>query len=437
MQITKSDLGSLIDRKARYQQTIQQSLWPFWEANYDSEYGAFLPTMNLQGVRQDTTKPGWSAQRSSAALSLLLLHYSRPEYRDDAMVAKLTPMAEQTLDFVADNSILSDEDGILSCCNGLTQSGGVLINPDDDKPFPKSLFVNLFAVYAIALYAQTGINHHSDYALSVADRLLNDTIQQSEVYDKSNLWYPTKVPEGYRLHPSEMMFLLACHHMAKAERDSGVWINKARKYSANIMEKYLRKLGAGFVLLEYLTNDYQNAFSHEEGTIVDPGHAIESIGFVLRLNAYLRSIGMPGADQKNLEYAANAMLDLFKLGWEETPSFSSLVLHKDALSRETHSDDEGKRPWWSICESATQSLYAYSLVGNPKLLGMHGLAHDAYFNFYFNPEIGEATQRLDEDGKPDERIVAFPTLDMMHTIRAFIEMIETIDYIQANFEVIK
>ena len=117
-----------------------------------------------------------------------------------------------------------------------------------------------------------------EQALLVARQTFERIVRRIEEPD-FNKTMPYPMPPGWRNHAVPMMLTEVTHELAQTLGDDKLE-DQARQYADRIMTHFVKPDRK--VLLEYLSHEYQELPS-PAGTFVMPGHAIESMWFVLHV----------------------------------------------------------------------------------------------------------------------------------------------------------
>ena len=126
------------------------------------------------------------------------------------------------------------------------------------------------------------------------------------------------------------------------------------------------------------------------GRVVNPGHAIESMWFMLHL--FQRE-----NDRERMRQAIETIRWHFDLGWDE--EYGGLLLARDAEGSFWENKWDMKI-WWPHTEALYALLLAYSISKEQWCLDDFQRVHEYAFSHFPVPEYGEWTQNLDRQGTP-------------------------------------
>jgi len=182
------------------------------------------------------------------------------------------------------------------------------------------------------------------------------------------------------------------------------------------METFLRP--ARGLILEWL-DMAGNEIAPPEGTVVLPGHAIESMWMQLH-------IALETGESTIIERAVEAVRRHLEIGWDA--EYGGLFLAVDADGR---SDVAWRFPeaklWWPHTEALYATLLAYEISRQDWCLEWYQRLHDYSFSHFPVKPHGEWTQKLDRRGHPITDVVALPVKDPFHLPRALIYGMETLN----------
>jgi N-acylglucosamine 2-epimerase len=162
-----------------------------------------------------------------------------------------------------------------------------------------------------------------------------------------------------------------------------------------------------------------NEIEPPNGTVVLPGHAIESMWFQIH-------IAKAADDRRTILRAAEAIHKHLEVGWDTL--FGGLFLAIDADGREEVAwRFHDSKLWWPQAESLYATLLAYEQTGEAWCLKWHERIREYCFAHYPVSPCGEWRQRLDRRGQPFQETVALPVKDPFHLPRALLGCIEVLD----------
>jgi N-acylglucosamine 2-epimerase len=187
-----------------------------------------------------------------------------------------------------------------------------------------------------------------------------------------------------------------------------------------LIDDYIERIMSHFVrperkaLLEFLTRDYKN-LPPPAGTFVMPGHAIESMWFVMHA-------AQRRGDEALIHRACEVIRWHLELGWDA--EYGGIFLSRDIEGREPYLPNSEKKLWWPHVEALYATLLAHELTGEPWCLEWYERVADWAWSHFPVPRFGEWYQRLTREGEPSSEVVALPVKDPFHLPRAAILIVQ-------------
>lgn len=371
--------------RQQYRSLLMDGIVPFWfRHGIDWEHGGVLSCMSEEGVVLSTDKYIWSQARSAWTFAAL---YNRIEQRPEFLQA-----AANSVRFLVEHG--RDAQG--RWVYRTTREGRVVEGPI-------SIFSDCFAVYALSEYCRAV----DDAALRAIALETYHSIRARVAQPDFAAVAPQSLPPGRRAHAIPMILLEVTNELAQTTGDPALE-PLAGEYAADILRHFLRRERG--LLLEYLGAGNRE-LPPPEGTCVNPGHAIESMWFVLHL-ARRRQ------DRRAIAAAAESIRRHLEAGWD--PVHGGIFLGIDADGREPFLAHWDKKLWWPHTEALYALLLAHVLTGGEWCVQWYDKVHEWSFAHFAMPETGEWRQRLDRAGNPITETIALPVKDPFHLPRAAI-----------------
>jgi N-acylglucosamine 2-epimerase len=382
---------------SQYRELLLDRFVPFWfRHGIDWEHGGVLSCLNEDGTLASGDKFTWSQARSVWTFSAL---YNRVEQRPDFLRA-----AENSVRFLLAHGRDPQGRWVYS-----TDRKGAVIEG------PTSIYADCFAIYGFSEYYRAT---QDEQALAVALETFERVRQRIEEPDFHET-APYPLPPGWRNHGVPMILTEVTNELAQTTSDLRLEA-LADEYAGRVMHHFLRP--SRKVLLEFLTRDYKE-LPPPAGTFVMPGHAIESMWFVMHL---ARRRG----DMDTIRRAAEAMRWHLERGWDT--EFGGLFLSLDLEGHEPYLPNSEKKLWWSHTEALYGTLLAHELTGEPWCLEWYEKVAAWAWGHFPVPETGEWHQRLTRDGKPTTEVVALPVKDPFHLPRAAMLILQLLERLQVR-----
>jgi N-acylglucosamine 2-epimerase len=363
--------------RAEWGRLLLEGLVPFWfRHGVDAQHGGVLSCMTEEGEVQSGNKYLWSQGRWLWLVSALC---NRVERRPEWLEA-----ASRTAGFLMDHG--RDDQG--RWWFALTREGRPL------EP-PTSIFSDCFAIYGLSEYYRA---EPDPRALDVALKSYRRVVRRVEEPDFVE-FAPERPRTGRRLHSIPMILLEVASELAQTTGDARIEAD-ADEYARRILEHHIRPDRR--VLLEYLDRDYR-PLPPPEGTAVEPGHAIESMWFLIHWARRRR--------RADVERTASDVIRWhLEKGWD--PVHGGLFLAIDADGGPPFIANADKKIWWPH----TEALYATALIGDWE---WYRRIHEWSFrHFPLAGPLSEWRQRLDRTGLPITDLIALPVKDPFHLPRA-------------------
>lgn len=273
-----------------------------------------------------------------------------------------------------------------------------------------SIYTDGFAIYGLTEFAKaTGDPEAIKLALETYEN-----VQQRLARPGSYETAPYPLPEGIKAHGVSMIFSHVFNELGHYLGDRQI-IEASLYHAREVMDVYRRPERR--MLYEFVALDDQLVDS-PQGRAVVPGHAIESMWFMIHIFRRQK-------DEARIRQAVETLRWHIELGWDE--EYGGILLGLDA---------EGKTPWWKFADTKvwwphTEALYAlllaYEMSRQGWCLEWYERVHDYAFSHYPVARYGEWTQRLDRHGNPLTEYVALPVKDPFHLPRALIYGIEVLE----------
>jgi len=372
-----------------YQSLLGDGIVPFWlRHGVDREFGGVLSCMQEDGTPLSTDKYIWSQARFVWVMSAL---YNRIEPDPEFL-----EIARRTIDFLLARA--RDERGrfvFRTDREGRALEGAV------------SIYSDCFVVYGLSEYCRAV---RDERLLATAREIFDRVAKRVEEPDFHEI-APYSLPLGHRPHAVPMILTEVANELAQTTGDAALDA-LAGEYASRVMNHFVRPRRK--LLVEFLSGDYQE-LPPNEGTAVMPGHAIESMWFVMH---WARRHG----DGEMIRRAAEVVRWHLEAGWD--PEFGGIFLGIDAEGHVPYLPNSEKKVWWPHTEALYALLLAHELTNENWCMEWYERVHQWSFSRFYMPEVGEWRQRLDRQGRPITDLVALPVKDPFHLPRAVILILQ-------------
>ena len=163
-------------------------------------------------------------------------------------------------------------------------------------------------------------------------------------------------------------------------------------------------------LLENLSSDWRRMDSME-GRLINPGHAIESMWFVLH-QVRRRN------DRKMIERAADIIEWSLERGWDK--DHGGILYLVDVEGKPLEQLEWFMKLWWPHTEALYATLLAYHLTGRQSMEGWFEMIHEYSWSHFHDKEFGEWYGYLDQQGNVVNRAKGTVWKSCFHLPRALL-----------------
>ena len=348
----------------QYKSELLDRVMPFWmEKSIDKEFGGYFTCLERDGEVFDTDKFIWLQGREVWMLSTL---YNKVEKRQEWLDAAI-----QGAEFLKKYG----HDGNLNWYFALDREGNPLVEP-------YNIFSYTFAVIAFGqLSIATGNQEYADIAKKTFDIVL------SKVDNPKGRW--SKAALGARSLKSFALPMILCNVALEIEslldRD---FLDKTIETCVHeVMDVFYRpELG---LIVEHLGTNNEMV-DCMDGRLLNPGHAIEAMWFIMDLGKRL-------GDQALIEKAVKIALAEVEYGWDE--KYGGIFYFMDRLGRPLQQLEWDQKLWWVHIETLITMIKGYELTGNQECLAWFERIHDYVWSHFMDPEHPEWFGYLNRQGE--------------------------------------
>jgi len=349
----------------QYRDELIDSVIPFWMNNSkDEDSGGYFTCLNRRGEVFDTDKFMWLQGREVWLFSML---YNKVERKQEWL-----DMALHGADFMKKFGMDSKGNWYFS----LTRDGKPLIQP-------YNIFSDCFAAMAFSeLYKATGDPEHKQIAITTFQNIQSRQDNPKGNYNKA---YP-----GTRPLKSFSLPMILCNLSLIMEEILGTeQVNKTiQPLIKEVMEVFYDKsLG---LILESVTPDGQFCDSFE-GRLVNPGHANESMWFMMDL-------AVRNNDRALIDRAVQILLDTTEFGWDKKQG--GIFYFLDVKGHPAQQLEWDQKLWWVHIETLISMAKGYRLTGNESCKKWFETLHEYTWNHFKDPEYPEWYGYLNRAGDP-------------------------------------
>ncbi|MGH9616308.1 MAG: AGE family epimerase/isomerase [Acidobacteriaceae bacterium] len=369
----------------RYRKLLLDGVVPFWlKHGIDWKHGGVLSCMRDDGSPISDDKFIWSQARSVWTFAAL---YNRIEKKPEFLA-----VAENSVKFLLAHG--RDKDG--KWVYHTDREGRVIEGAT-------SIYSDCFVVYGFSEYYRAV---HDEKVLAAALETferVRHRIEQPDFHETA----PYPLPPGWKNHGIPMIMTEVTRELSQTTGDAHLE-TLVDDYVERIMDHFVRPEKK--VLLEFLSSDYQE-IPPPAGTFVMPGHAIESMWFVMH-------VARRRGDQELVRRAAEVVQWHLEFGWDA--EYGGIFLSRDVEGHEPYLQYSDRKLWWPHVEALYATLLAHNLIGEPWCREWYDKVSNWTWSHFPMPNCGEWYQRLTREGKPSSEVVALPVKDPFHLPRAAI-----------------
>lgn len=349
---------------AQYKRELLDKVIPFWlEKSQDLEHGGYFTCLERDGEVYDTDKFVWLQGREVWMFATL---YNKVEKRQEWL-----DCAIQGAEFLKKHG----HDGNLNWYFALDREGNPLVEP-------YNIFSYTFAVIAFGqLSIATGNKEYADIAKRTFDIVL------SKVDNPKGKW--NKAAPGARALKSFALPMILCNVALEIEPllDADFMQQTIDTCIHEVMEVFYRpELG---LIVEHLSTDGELVDCFD-GRLLNPGHAIEAMWFVMDLGKRL-------GRQDLIEKAVTIALNEAEYGWDKV--HGGIFYFMDRLGRPCQQLEWDQKLWWVHIETLITMLKGYQLTGNAQCLEWFERVHNYVWTHFTDKEYAEWFGYLNRQGE--------------------------------------
>ena len=348
----------------QYKNELFNNVIPFWEKNSpDNEFGGYFTCLDRQGNVFDTDKFVWLQGRQVWMFSSL---YNQVEKKQQWL-----DMALLGAGFLQKYGHDSEGNWYFS----LTREGLPLIQP-------YNIFSDCFATMAFGqLFKATGNEEHGQLAKKTFDGILKKSSNPKGNYNKA---FPgTRPLKGFSLPMILCNLSLEIEHLLSKEL-----VDETIDRCIHEVMDVFYDSNSGLVL-ENVKPD--GSFSDSfEGRLLNPGHTIEAMWFVMDLASRR-------GDKAMIKKAVDICIRTVEYGWDK--QFGGLYYFMDIKGYPPQQLEWDQKLWWVHIETLISLLKGYYFSGDERCLEWFKKVHDYTWSHFADSEFGEWYGYLNRQGE--------------------------------------
>ena len=353
------------DLSFQYKNELLENVIPFWLVHsQDPMFGGYFTCLDRQGNVFDTDKFIWLQARQVWMFSML---YNNVEKRQEWL-----DCAVQGGEFLRKFG----HDGNLNWYFSLTREGKPIIEP-------YNIYSYTFATMAFGqLSKATGNQEYAEIAKKTFDLVLSKRDNPKGKWNKA-------VQETRNLKSFSVPMIL-CNLSLEIEH----LLNK--EFLEQIMEECIHEVMEVFLRPELGGVIVENV--HEDGSLsdtfdgrlVNPGHAIEAMWFIMDLGKRLNRTDL-------IQKAVDTTLKMVEYGWDKEQGGIFYFMDRKGFPPQQLEWDQ--KLWWVHVEALISLLKGYQLIGSKDCLNWFEKIHNYTWSHFKDPEYPEWWGYLNRQGK--------------------------------------
>lgn len=365
VQEISSDVASrIMNYSELYHEELVKNVLPFWlQHSKDEEHGGYFTCLDQQGKVYDTDKFMWLQGREVWCFSTMYrLVEQNPAWKE---------MALHGASFM--QKFGRDAQG--NWYFSLTADGKPLVQP-------YNIFSDCFATMAFA--ALNKIDPSPEYKAIALDTFENIIVRQHNWKGMYNKSFP-----GSRPLKNFTLPMILCNLSLELEDILGK--ERVDSFIPTVLHEvmdvfYRPELG---LIVENVNQDGSLSDTFE-GRLMNPGHAIEAMWFIMDLGKRMNDVAL-------IEKAKNIMLKTIEHAWDK--QYGGLFYFMDTENKPLQQLEWDQKLWWVHVESLVALAKGYALTKDPVCLQWFDTMHAYTWEKFRDPENGEWFGYLNRRGE--------------------------------------
>lgn len=347
-----------------YKNELLNNILPFWmQHSQDEINGGYFTCLDRTGKIYDTDKFIWLQGRQVWCFSYMYQHIGAND--------KWLQMALHGADFLKKYG--RDEKG--NWYFSLTADGKPLVQP-------YNIFSDCFAVMAFAALdkIQPG-NEWKNIAMDTFENILRRQHNWKGQYNKS-------VP-GTRPLKNFALPMILCNLSLELEHIIGT--DRVDNFIPSLIQEVMEVfyMPSEGLILENIHTD--GSFSDSfEGRILNPGHAIEAMWFIMDIGKRLNNKPL-------IKKSKEIMLNTLEYGWDK--EYGGIYYFLDIKGHPTQQLEWDQKLWWVHVEALVALAKGYAETGDERCAEWFNKVHDYTWEHFRDKEYGEWFGYLNRRGE--------------------------------------
>ena len=348
----------------QYRDELLEGILPFWmNHSVDEKNGGYFTCLDQFGKVYDTDKFIWLQGRQVWCFAYMYNHIEAKE--------EWLNMALHGAEFLKKYG--RDENG--NWYFSLTEDGKPLVQP-------YNIFSDCFATMAFAALDKAAPSEaYKQIAISTFENILARRKNTKGIYTKS---YP-----GTRSLKNFSLPMILCNLSLELEHLLGT--KRVDEFIPEIIHEvmevfYQPELG---LVLENVYDD--GSFSDSfEGRLLNPGHTIEAMWFIMDLGKRLNDDGL-------IKRATNIMLDTIEYGWDK--AFGGIFYFLDVKGYPPQQLEWDQKLWWVHVEALIALAKGYAFTKDIRCVEWFEKIHSYTWSHFKDKQYGEWFGYLNKRGE--------------------------------------
>ncbi|QCK16763.1 AGE family epimerase/isomerase [Mangrovivirga cuniculi] len=381
----------------KYKEELLENVIPFWlKYSKDTEYGGYFTCLERDGKVFDTDKFMWLQGREVWQFATLYDKVeNNPEWLD---------MAIHGAEFMKKYG--RDKEG--NWYFSLNQQGRPLVQP-------YNIFSDCFAAMAFgALYKVHQKDEYADITVKTFENILKRRDNPKGKYNKA---YP-----GTRDLKNFALPMILCNLSLELEHliDKSIVDNLIEETIHEVMDVFYHE-ETGLILENVNTNgSFNDSF---EGRVLNPGHAIEAMWFVMDLAKRLD-------DSKLIQTATTRAYKMMDHGWDR--EHGGILYFMDIKNKPPQQLEWDQKLWWVHLETLVCLAKIYQLTEDGEALRRFKIVHDYTWEHFRDPAYGEWFGYLNRQGNVSLPLKGGKWKGCFHVPRGLLQVWQTLDKVTAD-----
>jgi len=348
-----------------YRDELLENIVPFWmKYSKDKVNGGYYTCLDREGKVYDEDKFVWLQARQVWCFSTM--------YKNVAARQDWLDMAVHGADFLEKWG--RDKDG--NWYFSLRADGKPLVQP-------YNIFSDCFAAMAFAALDKIQPqDRYKEIALSTFKHILKRQHNCKGIFNKT---YP-----GTRTLKSFSLPMILCNLSLEMEQLLGT--ERVNNFIPSVIHEvmdvfYQKDLG---LILENVYEDGSFCDSFE-GRLLNPGHAIEAMWFIIELGKRLQ-------DELLIKKACDILIQTLEHGWDK--KHGGIFYFMDIKNKPTQQLEWDQKLWWVHVEALVALAKGYIASGDERFAEWFEKVHEYTWKHFRDPEFGEWFGYLNRQGHP-------------------------------------